>query len=267
MLELVAPSRFRAVAVVPVFNHAATVGAVVVAARDAGLRCILVDDGSEPACARTLDELEARFAGSVDVLRLAHNEGKGAAVVVGLREADRQGCTHALQIDADGQHDLADLAPFVARARRRPDAVICGCPAFDATVPGARLMGRYITRFFVWVETRSFDIVDSMCGFRVYPLAQVMPLIDEVALGKRMDFDTDVLVRLHWRGVPIVSQWTKVTYPPGGVSHFRMWRDNALICLMHVRLLAAMWRPWAGRLRTRLRASSPLQGLSRKSRS
>lgn len=158
----------------------------------------------------------------------------------GLKLAHGDGMTHALQIDADGQHDSRDVPLFLARGRARPGAVICGEPIFDASIPRARLYGRYVTHFWVWVETLSFAIRDSMCGFRLYPLAATCELIDQVAIPHRMDFDTAMVVRLAWRGVSIESVPTRVTYPPGGVSHFNVWRDNARITLMHARLVCGM---------------------------
>jgi hypothetical protein len=110
-------------------------------------------------------------------------------------------------------------------------------------VPKSRLFARYITHVWVWIETLSFTIRDSMCGFRVYPLAPVIQLADRVRLGRRMDFDPEILVRLHWDGHRIISQPTKVAYPVCGQSHFRLWRDNCLISWMHTRLVFGMlWR-------------------------
>jgi glycosyltransferase involved in cell wall biosynthesis len=174
------------------------------------------------------------------LLRLPVNGGKGAAVMAGLRAARRAGFTHALQIDADGQHTLADVTRFVEEARRHPDAVICGCPVFDDSIPKARYYGRYLTHAMVWLETLSFDIRDSMCGFRLYPLQAVTDLTTRAKIGARMDFDTDILVRLHWRGVP--TRWiaTSVSYPTDGVSHFRMFFDNVRMTSLHVRLTLGM---------------------------
>ena len=107
-----------------------------------------------------------------------------------------------MQIDADGQHTLSDVRRFVEEARAHPDSVICGRPVFDASIPKSRYYGRYLTHGMVWLETLSFDIVDSMCGFRVYPLAATLALLDRQHIGARMDFDTEMLVRLHWRDVP-----------------------------------------------------------------
>jgi hypothetical protein len=160
--------------------------------------------------------------------------------VAGFRAAAARGHTHVLQIDADGQHAAADIPLFLEQARRRPDAVIAGCPVYDESVPRARLYGRYATHVWVWINTLSLDIRDSMCGFRVYPLASLLPLLDATRIGRRMDFDSDVIVRLHWRGVPVVNQPTRVTYPLDGVSHFRMLRDNVRISLMHARLFVGM---------------------------
>jgi glycosyltransferase involved in cell wall biosynthesis len=234
---------FEPVAVVPVYNHPATIDEVTRQILAHGLRCILVDDGSSPDCAEVLDRLAAKHHGQVSLVRLARNQGKGAAMLAGFRAAAARGHTHVLQIDADGQHACGDIPLFLAQAQRQPQAVIAGCPVYDQSVPRARLYGRYATHVWVWINTLSLDIRDSMCGFRVYPLASLLPLLDAVRIGRRMDFDSDVIVRLHWRGVPVVNQPTRVTYPQDGISHFRMLRDNVRISLMHARLFFGMlWR-------------------------
>ncbi len=238
---------FDAVVVIPVYNHGVPAVRMVKAVRQLGLPCILVDDGSEAQCAAML--AIAAVQPGVRLLRLHANQGKGGAVMAGLRAALQQGHTHAVQIDADGQHDVRDIPAFLDLARANPGAVICGNPVYDASVPRSRLIARYATHVWVWINTLSLDIRDSMCGFRVYPLAPVVSLIDSVHIGQRMDFDTEVLVRLHWRGVAVFNRPTRVTYPRDGVSHFRLWRDNVLISRMHARLFFGMvlrlpWLLW-----------------------
>jgi hypothetical protein len=158
-----------------------------------------------------------------------------------------------LQIDADGQHATGDVPAFLARAAAHPHAVIAGQPIYDASVPKGRLYGRYATHIWVWINTLSLEIRDSMCGFRVYPVAPVNALAARRALGQRMNFDIDILVRLFWDGLRVVNLPTRVTYPDDGVSHFRVWRDNVQISWMHTqlffgmlpripRLLARKWR-------------------------
>ena len=237
-------------AVIPVYNHEHALPLVVGALRDAGLPCVLVDDASSPACAAVMDQLAAQP--DTHLLRLAVNQGKGGAVMAGLREAAHLGFSHALQVDADGQHDLSDLPRFIQASQVAPKALICGYPQYDESVPKGRLYARYLTHVWVWINTLSLSIRDSMCGFRVYPLPATLALIDSVGLGKRMDFDTEVLVRLAWRNQPM--QWlpTKVHYPLDGLSHFRLWHDNALISKMHTKLFFGMllrapqilWRRW-----------------------
>ena len=121
-----------------------------------------------------------------------------------------------------------------------PDAVISGCPVYDQSVPKGRLYGRYLTHVWVWINTLSLQIRDSMCGFRVYPLAATLALLNRAQIGRRMDFDVEILVRLHWQGVPIRNRPTRVIYPEDGVSHFQLWRDNARISKMHARLFFGM---------------------------
>jgi len=234
----VSTASFRPVAVIPVYDHGAAIGGVVARVRQGGLRCVLVDDGSHAPCAAVLDEL-AR-APDVTLVRLPRNQGKGGAMMAGLRAAKAAGYTHALQIDADGQHDAGDIPAFLARAAQSPAAVICGTPVYDESVPAVRFYGRYLSHLWLWISSMSLAVGDSMCGFRVYPLASVVALIDSARLGRRMDFDPEVLVRLHWRGVAMVNVPTRVTYPRDGVSHFRYGADNVLIVAMYVRLVFGM---------------------------
>ncbi|MEY2919569.1 MAG: hypothetical protein RL261_874 [Pseudomonadota bacterium] len=228
-------------AVIPVFDHEHAVGGMVAALRQQGLTVFLVDDGSGPSCAAALQRL-AEADANVRLLRLPQNQGKGAAVMAGLNAAAAAGFSHALQIDADGQHDPSDLPRFIAAVHADPLSLVCGRPVFDASIPRHRFYLRYLTHAMVWLNTLSFDIRDSMCGLRVYPLAVVLPILAAEPPGRRMDFDSEVLVRLHWHGVRM--QWlpTKVRYPVDGVSHFRLFRDNLLITRMHTRLFFGMLR-------------------------
>lgn len=237
-------------AVIPVYNHEAAVPAVVDALLASGLPCVLVDDASNPACAAVLEQLAERE--QVFLVKLAVNQGKGGAVMAGLREASRLGFSHALQVDADGQHDLRDVDNFIATSRTHPEALVCGYPQYDASVPKGRFYARYLTHVWVWINTLSLQIPDSMCGFRVYPLPPVLALVDSVKIGQRMDFDTDILVRLSWRNQPMCWLPTQVRYPVDGLSHFRLFHDNLLISSMHARLFFGMllraplilWRRW-----------------------
>ncbi|RFP11614.1 glycosyltransferase family 2 protein [Duganella sp. BJB488] len=231
---------FKPCIVVPVYNHAHAIGAVVAGLLRHGAPCILVDDGSSAACAAVLDALARQHAGTVSLVRLAQNQGKGVAVLSGFRRAAELGYTHVLQIDADGQHETADVPKFLAQAVACPDAIIAGHPVYDESVPKARLYGRYATHIWVWINTLSFDIKDSMCGFRVYPVAPVNALAARSAIGARMNFDTDILVRLFWDGLQVVNLPTRVSYPSDGVSHFRVWSDNVRISWMHTKLFFGM---------------------------
>lgn len=228
------------ITIIPVYNHPDTMADMLRGVLASGQDCIMVDDGSEARCAAVLDALAAEHAPRVELLRLAQNQGKGAALIAGMRRAQQRGFTHAVQIDADGQHATADIAGFAALSRQHPLAMVCGAPVYDHSVPKARLYGRYATHVWVWINTLSLDIRDSMCGFRVYPLASSLRAWDSAHIGRRMEFDTEILVRMHWQGVPFVTQFTRVTYPQDGLSHFRMLRDNLLISKMHARLFAGM---------------------------
>jgi glycosyltransferase involved in cell wall biosynthesis len=226
-------------AVVPTHNHHEALGRVVDALRSHALPVMVVDDGSGEPARQAVAGLHSPER-DVEIIRLDRNCGKGGAVAAGLRRACERGFTHAVQMDADGQHDMAQLAALLAASRARPEAVVSGRAVYNASVPRSRQYGRWVTHVWVWVETLSFRIEDSMCGFRVYPLAPTLAVLDSEPVGKGMDFDTDIMVRLFWRGVPVVQVPVGVVYPKGNTSNFRLYRDNWLVTRMHTRLVIGM---------------------------
>ncbi len=229
----------RICATIPVYEHQVPLVRVLAAIRACGLECFLVDDGSGPECSGALAAIAAADP-AVHLLRLPRNQGKGAAVRAGLLAASRQNFSHALQIDADGQHALEDIPRFLAETHSSPGAIICGRPQFGPDTPRSRLYGRQLTRLWVSINTLSNDVPDAMCGFRVYPLAVVTDLLEKASLGRRMDFDIEILVRLHWLGVPMRWIDTRICYPADGSSHFRLWLDNLLISRVHGLLFLGM---------------------------
>ncbi len=229
----------RICALIPVFDHAHSIGEVVAGVRSCGLPVILVDDGSSCHCAHELDRQTAADP-EVELIRLPVNAGKGAAVLAGARQALARGFSHGFQIDADGQHDLGAIPEALERTRQSPTAVVGGKPIFDASIPAARLYGRYVTYALVWLNTWSFAIRDPLCGFRVYPLAETVALANRQRIRQRMDFDVDIIVRLVWDAVPIDSVPVAVRYPIDGISHFDLRRDNLLLARLHALLFLGM---------------------------
>lgn len=230
---------FKPCILIPVYNHEQPLPDIVARMADYRLDCILVDDGSRPSCAALIRNLAEQYPG-VQALRLEKNRGKGGAVKAGMLHACDLGYSHAVQIDADGQHDLNDLPQMLAAAAAHPLAVVLGQPIFDASIPKLRYYARYLTQIWVVINTLSLQIRDSMCGYRVYPLDACARLVRGTVLEERMAFDVEILVRLYWQGLRIVSIPTKVGYPRDGVSHFRAWEDNLRISLTHARLFFGM---------------------------
>ncbi len=204
----------------------------------------VVIDGSTDGSDVALDGL-ARETPGLQVLRLAHNSGKGAAILFGLEAAQRSGFTHALTMDADGQHPAAYIRPFLEASAAAPDALVLGVPRFDATAPRERVMGRKISNALVAVETLGPCIADCLFGFRVYPIAPLVALMQAHRWMRRFDFDTEAAVRLVWKGHRCINLPVPVRYfrrGEGGVSHFRYGRDNVLLASMHARLVCGFLR-------------------------
>ncbi len=226
----------RACAIVPSRNHWRALPQITARLQALGLPVFVIDDGSDEPAASMIRKLDGPERG-VSVIRFPTNQGKGAAVAAGFRFAIERGFTHAVQVDADGQHDLDALPDLLALSRAHPHALVSGAPIFDASAPLGRRLGRWVTHVWVYLETLSLRIADSMCGFRVYPLREVERLLATERLGTRMDFDTDIMVRLFWSGVPPIMLPVRVTYPADNPSNFRLLADNLRISRMHARLV------------------------------
>ena len=200
----------------------------------------VIVDGSTDGSAEKLSAM-ARSDPGLRVLVRERNGGKGAALLDGLIAARCQGFTHALTMDADGQHPADRIGAFMNASTAAPEAMILGDPVFDASAPPIRLRGRRIANWCTNLETLWAGVHDTLFGFRVYPIAPLIEVMQRSRWMRRFDFDAEAVVRLTWRGMPVVNLPAPVLYfsaEEGGVSHFNYWRDNVLLTSMYLRLLA-----------------------------
>ena len=224
---------------VPSFNPGRKVYETVREARERWDPVWIVVDGSDDGTPEGLAQMAASDPG-LRVIRLDRNRGKGAAVLHGIELAAAQGYTHALTMDSDGQHPAAMIPEFMARSRAQPRALVLGVPVFDASAPKLRVRGRKISNWWANMETVGGGIGDSLYGFRVYPIADLVAVMRGQVWMRRFDFDPEAAVRLVWRGLEPVNVPAPVKYlkpEEGGVSHFNYLRDNALLTWMHARLV------------------------------
>lgn len=232
---------------VPFYNHPQNIKALITALKTYELPVVVVDDGSDEASKQILAELE-RTEGIL-LLTRAQNGGKGIAMKDGFKFALERGFSHVLQIDADFQHDAALIGEFLRQSEAHPQSIVCANPIYGEDAPKSRVHGRKITNFWVAINTLSLGIKDAMCGFRVYPLEQLKKAAAK-SKTNRMEFDIEILVNAARQGVDMRWIDTYVRYEKGGVSHFKMVRDNALISLMHAKcffslpkfMLGKIWR-------------------------
>jgi glycosyltransferase involved in cell wall biosynthesis len=243
--------------IIPSYNTGATVYQTVRDARAHWAPVWVVVDGSTDGTAEGLQVMAADDP-NLTVMVLAGNAGKGAAVLHGLQAAARAGYTHALTMDSDGQHPAVLIDAFMLESQRQPGAMVLGRPVFDASAPLLRVRGRRVSNWWTNLETLGAGIDDSLYGFRVYPIADLIAVMRGQVWMRRFDFDTEAVVRLAWRGVTPVNVPAPVKYltaDEGGVSHFRYGRDNVLLTWMHLRLMLEfalrlphlLWRRLTGR--------------------
>jgi len=233
------PSKSHLV-LIPSYNPGGKALETVRAARAQWNPVWVIVDGSTDGSAEELTAM-ARGDPGMRVLVRERNGGKGAALLDGLIAARREGFTHALTMDADGQHPAGRIRAFMSASAAAPEAMILGDPVFDASAPRIRLRGRRIANWCTNLETLWAGVHDTLFGFRVYPIAALIEVMRHSRWMRRFDFDPEAVVRLAWRGTPLVNLPAPVRYftpQEGGVSHFNYWRDNVLLTSMYLRLLA-----------------------------
>jgi glycosyltransferase involved in cell wall biosynthesis len=238
-------TRLKIAAIVPVFNHAGTVGRVIEEVRAAmvevgeGGGVIVVDDGCTDGSSDVL-----RGMAGITLLVHSCNGGKGRALMTAFRHAESLGCTHAVTVDADGQHCVSDVERLVEVAREFPDDVVIGQRDLESAgenVPARSKKGRDAATFWLRIQTGR-HIPDSQCGLRVYPLKHVLK-------GRyrfwRFDFETEVLARMAWAGLRVQSvPITCIYFAPGQrVSHFRPVLDTLRGIRVNVFLVARQLLP------------------------
>jgi glycosyltransferase involved in cell wall biosynthesis len=246
---------------IPSYNTGERLFSTVSAARAQWSPVWVVVDGSTDGTGERLQQMAASDPG-LRVWVLPENQGKGAAVLHGLRAAQEAGFTHALTMDSDGQHPAELIPAFMKASQARPEAMVLGRPVFDASAPMLRVRGRRVSNGWTQLETLFAGIGDSLYGFRVYPVEALIAIMARQPWMRRFDFDTEAVVRLAWRGVKPINIDAPVRYltaEEGGVSHFRYVRDNVLLTWMHTRLMLEFVVRLPGLLIRKARGAPPFQ--------
>jgi glycosyltransferase involved in cell wall biosynthesis len=210
---------------IPAYNEAGTIRAIVEAVLAHVDRVLVVSDGST-------DSTVERLAGlPVEVLEHADNRGKGLRLAEGLDRAFRDGADCVLTLDADGQHDPAEIPAFLAAARRSPESLIVGDRLGDRrAIPAVRAASIGFGDFFIsWATGRRLR--DCQCGMRLYP-AELWARMRVPAHERRhFVFETAVLLRAAEAGgeiarVPIAARYAGYVQRP---SRFRPVVDTLRI--------------------------------------
>jgi glycosyltransferase involved in cell wall biosynthesis len=229
------------VILIPSYNTGPRLFETIAQVRGLEYRVIVVIDGSTDGTGERLVR-EAERDPALLACVLPRNQGKGAAILHGLRLARECGFTHALTMDADGQHSISHVNEMIAASLAHPRAMVLGFPLFDETAPRIRVFGHRIANWCTGLVTSRNVIADSLFGFRVYPIMPLLETFERTSTMRRFDFDSEAVIRLCWQGVRPINLATPVRYfrrDEGGVSHFKYLRDNMLLAAMYCRLLSA----------------------------
>ncbi len=233
----------RPAVIIPVYNHGRQIGEVIAKSLLLGYPVFVVDDGSTDDTGTILETIEG-----INVLCHATNQGKGAAILTGCRAALEKGCNFALTVDGDGQHDPLEAVILLASADDGERCLVIGKRqgmAGAENVPWTSTFGRRFSNFWVWAAGGPL-VADSQSGFRLYPLPELLQLGVQ---ARRYQFEVEVLVKAHQRGISIREAAISVVYQARGirVSHFRPWRDflrnSATFCRLIFGRILRVFRP------------------------
>ena len=237
-------AKCHCVVLIPTYNTGEKVREVVAEVRAAGYPLIVVADGSTDGTTEKLGKLADDDDG-MTLLAHERNQGKGAALLTGAREALRLGYTHVLAFDADGQHPVASVDDYLAAMRSDPNAWVAGYPVFDARAPWERVFFRKLALFWTRIVARQPALKDAMFGMRVYPARALVDCLESTSLGRRYDVECVLAIRLSRAGHPVINVATPVRYfqaGEGGVSHYHYLRDNVRLGLVFLALMPGVLR-------------------------
>lgn len=223
--------------VIPLFNHGSTIRSVVEKALAAGWPVLVVDDGSSDGGGERVTDLDCQ------VIRLACNQGKGAAILAGAKFALGQGFKAIITVDADGQLNPAEAEKLADATADQWPAIVVGTRRMDKdNAPGASLFGRAFSNFWVRLECGR-ELPDTQSGYRLYPVKELLALKTNC---RRYDFEVEILTRSAWAGLPILSVEVTVHYPTASEreSHFHQLKDNFRLTCLHTRLVSRALLPW-----------------------
>lgn len=218
----------RCCVLLPTYNNAGSIGSVIDGILGFTGDLIVINDGST-------DETAAILTGypAVKTIGYPKNRGKGYALRQGFKAALDAGYTHAISIDADGQHYPGDLPVFFEAMQTRPGALVIGARNLGGTenVPGKSSFGNRFSNFWFKLYT-GIEAPDTQSGYRLYPL---LPLAKMRWYTVKYEFEVEVIVRAAWAGIPVMSVPVKVYYPPAEerVSHFRPFSDFSRISVLN----------------------------------
>jgi len=225
---------------IPTYNNPKTLESVVLdCLTQTSHPILIVDDGSYPKAADALCHpkiASALKSQRLRIRRLEKNQGKGRAIQEGFQTCVKNGFTHMLTLDADGQHLASEIPKLTTAVCHHPWDLIIGKRRFNSSsVPSISKFGRKFSNFWVKYQTGQ-PVSDSQSGFRIYPLFQVQLMR---FWTKRFDFEIEVLIRLLWKNVAIREVEMEVYYPKASerLSHFNKFTDNVRISLLNVLLV------------------------------
>lgn len=219
--------------VIPTYNNASTLRVVIEGVLRQCSNVIVVNDGSTDSTAEILQSLGERIV----VVAYLQNRGKGYALVQGFRKAQALGYTHAVTIDADGQHFPEDIPLLLKAADASSEAIVVGCRNLsEENMPSQNTFANRFSNFWFHLQT-GIALADTQSGYRLYPLAALHGLR---YITSRYEAELELLVFAAWSGTDIISVPVRVYYPPREerVSHFRPGYDffrisvlNTILCL------------------------------------
>ncbi len=221
----------KTVVIIPTYDNGRTVCRVIEGVGKYVSDIIVVDDGSRDGTAELL-----RGLADITVVTHEKNRGKGRALKSGFAKARELGFTHAITLDADGQHFPSDLPAFFRLMAEHPQAIIVGSRDLRADgMPSKNTFANKFSNFWFRLYT-GVSLPDTQTGFRAYPLDGLhgLPL-----LTSRYEAELELLIFAAWHNTPIVPLPIRVHYPPASerVTHFRPVADFARISLLNTVLL------------------------------
>jgi 5,10-methenyltetrahydrofolate synthetase len=207
---------------IPAYNEGKYIGNVIEDCLTYGMDVIVVDDGSSDDTADAVKLFASRLSSRVFLIQHGKNKGKGQALKTGFSYGADKKYSGLITIDADGQHDVSEIADFLRAVKEKNPDIIVGSRFQNIKgMPFVRLATNFFTSW----------IISAIAGRKINDVQSGFRFIGRRALNinletKNFETEPEILLKASWLNYKIINIPITTIYHENFVSHVNPFIDT-----------------------------------------